>query len=123
MIVYCRRRIAIDRLYDTNHMYINDDGAPMEKKYAQEESNPLYPIYTYIDSDLSGTAESGKAELGNLVGKQHGFDTVKPVQLIKYLLQTFSGKDDIILDFFSGSATTAHEYCPISIICAFPTAA
>lgn len=98
---------TIDRLYDTNHMYINDDGAPMEKKYAQEESNPLYPIYTYIDSDLSGTAESGKAELGNLVGKQHGFDTVKPVQLIKYLLQTFSGKDDIILDFFSGSATTA----------------
>lgn len=42
----------------------------------------MYPIYTYIDSDLSGTAESGKTELGNLVGKQHGFDTVKPVQLI-----------------------------------------
>ena len=88
-------------------MYINEDGTPMEKKYAQEESDPLYPIYTYIDSDLSGTAESGKTELGNLVGKQHGFDTVKPVQLIKYLLQTFAGKDDIILDFFSGSATTA----------------
>lgn len=97
----------IDRLYDTNHMYISEDGTPMEKKYAHEESDPLYPIYTYIDSDLSGTAENGKAELGNLVGKQHGFDTVKPVQLIKYLLQTFSGKEDIILDFFSGSATTA----------------
>lgn len=98
---------TIDRLYETNHMYISEDGTPMEKKYAHEESDPLYPIYTYIDSDLSGTAENGKTELGNLVGKQHGFDTVKPVQLIKYLLQTFAGKDDIILDFFSGSATTA----------------
>ena len=98
---------TIDRLYDTNHMYVNDDGAPMEKKYAHEESDPLYPIYTFMDVDLSGTAESGKAELGRLIGKQHGFDTVKPVQLIKYLIQTFVNKEDIILDFFSGSATTA----------------
>lgn len=98
---------TIDRLYDTNHMYISEDGAPMEKKYAHEEADPLYPIYTFMDSDLSGTAENGKTELGSLVGKQHGFDTVKPVQLIKYLLQTFSDKDDLILDFFSGSATTA----------------
>lgn len=98
---------TIDRLYDTNHMYVNDDGVPMEKKYAHEESDPLYPIYTYVDSDLSGTAENGKAELGALVGKHHGFDTVKPVQLMKYLIQTFTGKDDIVMDFFSGSATTA----------------
>ncbi len=97
----------IDHLYDTNHMYVNDDGTPMEKKYAHEESDPLYPIYTFMDVDLSGTAESGKAELGRLIGKQHGFDTVKPVQLIKYLIQTFANKEDIILDFFSGSATTA----------------
>ena len=98
---------TIDRLYDTNHMYVSEDGVPMEKKYAQEESDPLYPIYTFVDADLSGTAESGKTELGRLVGKQHGFDTVKPVQLIKYLVQTFTNKKDIILDFFSGSATTA----------------
>lgn len=98
---------TIDRLYDTNHMYITDDGIPMEKKYSHEESEPLYPIYTYIDSDLSGTAENGKTELGSLIGKQHGFDTVKPVQLLKYLIQTFTDRDDIIFDFFSGSATTA----------------
>ena len=98
---------TIDRLYDTGHMYITDDGTPMEKKYSHEEADPLYPIYTYMDSDLSGTAESGKADLSGLVGKQHGFDTVKPVQLIKYLIQTFVGKDDTIFDFFAGSSTTA----------------
>lgn len=98
---------TIDRLYETNHMFINDDGVPMEKKYAHEESDPLYPIYTYIDSDLSGTAENGKSELNSLVGKQHGFDTVKPVQLLKYMTQTFTDKGGIILDFFSGSGTIA----------------
>lgn len=98
---------TIDRLYDTNHMYVNDDGVPMEKKYEHEEADPLYPIYTFVDADLSGTAENGKTELGNLVGKHHGFDTVKPVQLMKYLIQTFMGKDDLMVDFFSGSATSA----------------
>ena len=98
---------TIDRLYDTDHMLLNDEGVPMEKKYANEETDPLYPIYTFIDADLSGTAENGKAELGNLIGKHHGFDTVKPVQLMKYLIQTFTGKDDLMVDFFSGSATTA----------------
>lgn len=98
---------TIDKLYETNHMYINDDGIPMEKKYAHEESDPLYPIYTFMDTDLSATAEKGKAELAELVGNKHGFDTVKPIELIKYFIQTFSNKDDIIMDFFSGSGTTA----------------
>ena len=93
---------TIDRLYDTGHMYITDDGTPMEKKYSHEEADPLYPIYTYMDSDLSGTAESGKADLSGLVGKQHGFDTVKPVQLIKYLIQTFAGKDDTVVAILTG---------------------
>ena len=59
---------------------------------------------------MSGTAESGKAELGSLIGKHHGFDTVKPVQLLKYLIQTFTIKSDVVMDFFSGSATTAQAH-------------
>ncbi len=59
-----------------------------------------------MDTDLTGTAESGKAELTALVGNKHGFDTVKPVQLMKYFIQTFTNPDDIVLDFYSGSGTT-----------------
>ncbi|MEG0750370.1 MAG: site-specific DNA-methyltransferase [Oscillospiraceae bacterium] len=36
------------------------------------------------------------------------FDYSKPVSLIKYLVAFSTASDDIILDFFSGSATTAH---------------
>lgn len=98
---------TIDKLFETNHMLFNEDGIPLEKKYEHEEASPLYPIYTFMDSDISGTAENGKNDLKQLVGNKHGFDTVKPVQILKYFIQTFSDSDSTIMDFFSGSATTA----------------
>jgi adenine-specific DNA-methyltransferase len=107
-------KATIDGMFESNHIQFNDEGTPMEKKYVHEESDPLYPIYTFIDSDLSGTAENGKADLSNIIGNQHGFDTVKPVQLMKYLVSTFSNENDIILDFFSGTATTAHAVMEIN---------
>jgi len=107
-------KVAIDKLFETNHMELNDEGIPMEKKYSHEESDPLYPIYTYIDTDLSGTAENGKSDLSSLVGNRHGFDTVKPVQLMKYLVTTFTDENDIILDFFSGTATTAQAVMEVN---------
>jgi len=97
----------IDDLFRTGHIKINEDGVPMEKKYDHEEVDPLYPIYCFMDPELTGTAETGKSDLSSLVGNKHGFDTLKPVQLIKYLIATFSNKDSIILDFFSGTSTTA----------------
>ena len=36
------------------------------------------------------------------------FDNPKPVKLSKRLIKYFAGKDDIVMDFFAGSATTAH---------------
>ena len=107
-------KTTIDTLFETNHMELNDEGVPMEKKYLHEESDPLYPIYTYIEPDLSGTAENGKSDLSSLVGNKHGFDTVKPVQLMKYLVSTFSDEHDIILDFFSGTSTTAQAVLEVN---------
>ena len=36
------------------------------------------------------------------------FENVKPVDVITYLINMVADRDSIILDFFSGSATTAH---------------
>ena len=44
----------------------------------------------------------------DLLENNVGFETVKPVDLIKKLLFHFSDTEDIILDFFAGSGTTAH---------------
>lgn len=51
--------------------------------------------------------EQGTIELGAL-GLGAYFDHPKPVNLVKKILTISSEKDDIILDFFSGSATTAY---------------
>lgn len=79
----------------------------MEKKYEHEENAPLYPVYCFMDPDLTGTAESGKSELNELIGNQHGVDTVKPVELMKYFISTFAGASDWVVDFFAGAGTTS----------------
>lgn len=100
-------KAIVDDLFARNRISFNEDGVPMEKKYEDEERDPLYPVYCFMDPDVTGTAETGKADLNELVGNRHGLDTVKPVQLIKYLCATFSSPGDIVLDFFAGSGTTA----------------
>jgi adenine-specific DNA-methyltransferase len=93
-------------LYEKGRIIFND-GNPLLKVYENDENELLYPLYTYVNEDLSSTAEAGKTELNNILGKSHGFDTVKPVNLIKYLLFITTKGEDIILDSFSGSGTTA----------------
>ena len=53
-----------------------------------------------------GHSQEGKKEIKDLFGSVP-FDTPKPSRLIKRMVQIATDKDDIILDFFSGSATTA----------------
>lgn len=100
-------KTIIADLFARNRIIFNEDGIPIEKKYEHEEQDPLYPIYCFMEPDLTGTAETGKSDLNEVVGNQHGLDTVKPVQLLKYLSATFSCQKDIVLDFFAGSCTTA----------------
>jgi len=68
------------------------------------------PVSTNLPSDI-GMTQDGTKDLDSLFG-QKIFGFPKPVALIKYLVKaaTAISKDDgdIILDFFSGSATTAH---------------
>lgn len=62
-------------------------------------------IWKYTEVDHSQGATQKLAQLFN--GKKY-FDYPKPVSLIERCLQLYSDKDSLILDFFSGSATTAH---------------
>lgn len=96
----------IQSLYDTHRIGFNDDGEPFRKHYEGDEEEQNIPFWTYIPEDISGTAESGKAELSNYI-PGHGFDTVKPKQLIQYFLNAITSKDDLVIDYFAGSGTTA----------------
>lgn len=54
-----------------------------------------------------GNTSTGADEVFNLFNR-HVFSNPKPVGLIKYYIEFLTNGNDIILDFFSGSATTAH---------------
>ena len=64
------------------------------------------PYDTLLLDDI-GTTAKGATILKSL-GLGKSFDYSKPVELIKHFLLLCSKKNDIVLDFFSGSATTAH---------------
>ena len=55
-----------------------------------------------------GHTDEAKKELKALFDNSAPFDTPKPVRLLERILAIASDKDSIIMDFFSGSATTAH---------------
>lgn len=55
-----------------------------------------------------GRSRTGKTEFADLFNKIAYFSFPKPTKLIKYLVEIATQKQDIVLDFFSGSATTAH---------------
>ena len=83
----------------------NPDGRPRKKSFLNELSDNL-PGFSSVFSTGVYTNTATK-EIGGLFNK-YLFDFPKPVEIIKQLVSQVSNTDDIILDFFSGSATTAH---------------
>lgn len=78
--------------------------------YRKEGRTPQY-IQTVLNN--MGTTEKNKNYLESL---GVSFDYPKPLELISYLISIFSGSEDYILDFFSGSATSAESVLRQNII-------
>ncbi len=62
--------------------------------------------HTLLTDKKYGSSRSGRESLKSLIG-DNDFSTVKPVNLIKFLISITPNKDAIVLDFFAGSGTTA----------------
>lgn len=86
------------------------DGIVKKAVYPEDEKDKIQykPFWSLLRAENVGTALNGKDELNTILSKAVGFDTVKSINLIKELLYHTTSNDDLILDFFSGSATTAH---------------
>jgi adenine-specific DNA-methyltransferase len=56
----------------------------------------------------SGHSKAGVDELDGIIGKGHGFQTVKPLKLIKKITHLWCPPSGIVLDPFAGSGTTGH---------------
>ncbi len=82
-------------------------GRPREKKFLRDITSTVTGFSTCLDSDKVGYTTNGTREVSDIFEKKI-FDFPKPSILIKLFVAQASSEDDIILDFFSGSATTAH---------------
>jgi len=88
------------------NLFIRDNKVIIKMRPGFERAETTEPFWGFFSKDI-GTAESAKKELATIL-ENHGFETVKPSELIKRLVFHSVENDDHVLDFFSGSATTAH---------------
>ena len=96
---------SFKKLVEEGKVYWGKDknGVPQRVMYLSESKGQ--PISNYWDN--VATNKEGKKDILSLFG-DNAFDTPKPVNLIHKMMQVSVKDSDIILDFFSGSATTAH---------------
>jgi adenine-specific DNA-methyltransferase len=79
--------------------------APSIKRFLSEVKEGMTPI-NFWSYEFAGHTDSANQELKELFGDKV-FDTPKPTQLIKRMIQLAGANDDcIVLDFFAGSGTT-----------------
>lgn len=99
-----------NELVDDNRIWFgeNGDNVPRLKRFLSEIKEGIVPTSILFYKDV-GHSQEGRQELKKIFDDKGYFDGPKPVRLIRRLLTMANTDDDsIILDFFSGSATTAH---------------
>ena len=91
-----------------NRIWFGEDGnnIPAIKRFLSEvkQGAACQTIWKYEEV---GHSQEGKKELKALFPERLPFDTPKPVRLIERILTIGSDLNSLVLDFFSGSATTA----------------
>lgn len=86
------------KLYQENRLVFKNN-RPYSKHYITEATD-------HITSKLNFYSRQGSQDLNNL-GLRDIFDNPKPVALIKMLIDIATDNNDLILDFYAGSGTTA----------------
>lgn len=87
----------------------NGDGTPRIKRFLTDlKFDGMAPTSILLFKEV-GHSQEGAQEVVSLFGDKGVFDGPKPIRLMERLLTLANlQKDSIVLDFFSGSATTAH---------------
>ena len=100
-----------DKFNQDNNKYIYYDGERLYRKIYYDESkeqNKYQVEQAWLDGSIYQNA-AGTKELGAIMNSENAvFSNPKPVDLIKWCVNLHFKNDVTVLDFFSGSATTAH---------------
>jgi adenine-specific DNA-methyltransferase len=83
------------------------ENVPRYKTFLSEVNEGIVPLTIWKYSDV-GHNQEALQELKSLFDGESYFDTPKPTKLISQILKITTKDNDLILDFFAGSGTTAH---------------
>ena len=97
-----------NEMLEDNRIWFGKDknNVPRVKKFLTEVKEGITPVTLWKYTEV-GHSQGAAQKLKNLFDGKDLFDYPKPVELIKRCIEVYSGMNSIILDFFSGSATTA----------------
>ena len=91
------------------------DGMPRKKYFRYERQEEGQCATNWWDHTQFGHNQGANDCLTELFGAKNVFSNPKPVELLRGLIQISGAKNgDIVLDFFAGSATTAHAVMQVS---------
>lgn len=101
---------------EENRIWFGESGnnTPRIKRFLSEVQQGRVPISLWYYSEVGHTQEASK-ELKELFNNKKVFDYPKPVKLIHRACYIATEPGDIVLDFFSGTCTTAHAVMKLNL--------
>jgi hypothetical protein len=96
------------RLAQEGRIWFGKDGKGMPRRKTYLSESEGNTPWTWWDNDECGHTQEAKKEIAEIFGDSEKFPTPKPVRLIERILRLSIGKNDLVLDSFAGSGTTAH---------------
>lgn len=99
----------LDAAMDAGNIFINSTGFPKEKRYRKDSDYKIDNHYWDIEKGKNEDGDDEIKKLFEITGDNYIFSYPKPVALLKKIFSTLydNNNNSIIMDFFSGSATTA----------------
>lgn len=109
-------RERFDEFVSDNRIWFgpNGDSVPSIKRFLSEVKQTIVPMTIWKHEDV-GHSQSASQYLKRLFDDKAYFSYPKPVPLIQRIVELYSNPDSIVLDFFSGSATTAEAVMRMNV--------
>lgn len=98
---------VFQQLVSEGRMWFGKDGKSIPRKKTYLSESEGQNAWTWWDNKDVGHNQEAKKEINGLYGADNAFDTPKPERLIKRVLDIVTNTNDLVLDSFLGSGTTA----------------
>ena len=98
------------QLIENNEVTFGKDGSakPRRKRFLKDVKQGIVPQTIWKHKEVGHTQEA-KQELNKVFDGVRTFDTPKPIRLIERMMEISVDENDIVLDFFCGSASLGHS--------------